>query len=712
MKKRIFALLLAFVLALTLAPVTASAAIPFAPGVTIIVGGEYELYTQSGNTGDVTISTTDPVTIEGAGQTLIGSVVCIAGANITLKNIVVAPAAKAHNVSGSGEKGNDAVLCIGAGTLTLINCTIAGGAGGSASGTNNNGGDGGDGVRCPTGKLTLYATSGTTITGGAGGASAASGGGYGGGAVVLDEGEISANGAVFTAGAGGVGQTINSSGRGGVAIYAKDETSMIMTDCAVTGGTGNTGEDGIYFNDDGSLTATRCAFAGGTATASDATGKGGTAVAFALATNPFIIATNSSFAGGNGAATGGDGFRYLDNDTPLPVTSSGCTFSGGNGGAGGQGMNVEDESIVFKRIVDTSFSGGSSLAAAVGGTALYGGKSITMEITHGNIVATGGNGENGLHGRTGIFADAAFTFNGNGTLIATGGDAADGTAGNGGYGLVSRRIYLNGPGFVVLRGGQNGTGGGARAPFDGEAPIEITGGSLWNARGMDPATWADGIRVNGRYLVHTTIAGGAGQTAVFTDGGNAYSALLDSTGQAWPWLPDGDYAVTLLSGAQLVSTPATFTVAGAHRSYANAMAQSAMDGYDSPSLGLTPQSSSYSGLGAFTFTSNGSFSRFASFSANGATLTNGVDYAVERIGGGTRITMTEADMRALSGQVNFRAVFTEGAAGCKVLVNGVAIPSNQVVNPPKTGDASGGYLFLSISAVILALAVSRRKKRS
>lgn len=137
------------------------------------------------------------------------------------------------------------------------------------------------------------------------------------------------------------------------------------------------------------------------------------------------------------------------------------------------------------------------------------------------------------------------------------------------------------------------------------------------------------------------------------------------------------------------------------------IAASPGDDYDPPALTLTPQSSTYGGHGAFTFTGSGLFGRLTSFSANGVALANGTDYTVESYLGGTRITMTEAAMRALAGQVDFRAVSTNGTAGCTVWVTIAEIP-------PQTGDAvsSIGLLMIGAGCLACAAVACRRRKRT
>ncbi len=314
-----------------------------------------------------------------------------------------------------------------------------------------------------------------------------------------------------------------------------------------------------------------------------------------------------------------------------------------------------------------SVIGGTGIGGSSDPQGGYGINGGAITINSGTIIASGGRFGAGIGGGYNASAGTV-TING-GTVTATG------YAGSAGLGGFNSNSYKGGT--IAINGGTVTATAGIGSPGIGYVDsLNITGGTVTAIGDNASALVSDSIQLPAAYLWwHNT-------TAIDPGGeGNAFpgTAFID------------DYTYQFVKFVAV--TPPS-------------------DDYDPPAPTLTPQSSTYPGFGGFAFTSNGSFSRFSSFSANGATLTKGVDYAVERMSGGTRITMTEAAMRALSGQVNFLAVFTEGAAGCKVLVNGIATPPNQVVDPPKTGDASGGYFFLGISAVIVALVVSRRKKRS
>ena len=374
--------------------------------------------------------------------------------NITGK--LIADASWLHgSYTGIGPSGGSVAckLTINGGTVKATGGTGSAGIGGNR---NRNGG-------------TITITGGTvTANGGADGAGI--GGGYkgDGGEITISGGTVTAKGGQYGAGIGGGARATGSTtgGNGGTITISGGKVTATSSSHGAGIGGGSDGSGGaITISDNADITAT-----GGEYGAGIGGGKGGTGGEITISGGT-VKATGTSAAGIGGGSGGNGGTIKISGSADVTATGSG-TYGGAGigGGKGGTGGEITISGGTVKA------TGGINCAGIGGGNGTYGsgGSGGTIKISAGTVTATGGSdyGGAGIGGGT---AGSSGTITISGGTVTANGTGSTGSAGigggGGGYGDeggAAETITISG-GTVTANGSNGAAGIGGGKGYNGNA---------------------------------------------------------------------------------------------------------------------------------------------------------------------------------------------------------------------------------------------------
>ncbi|MDL2253005.1 hypothetical protein LJC49_02915 [Ruminococcaceae bacterium OttesenSCG-928-I18] len=359
-------------------------------------------------------------------------------------------------------------------------------------------------IQTTGGSLTIDGTGSLAVQGGDGGAGI--GGGYreDGGTITINSGNITARGGIYAAAIGGGDQ----SGGGTITINGGTITGEGRGMAAVIGGGWN-GDGGTITIDGGTLTV-----------------------------------TSASQGAGIGGGSGGNGGNIIINGGTVTATgnNSGAGIGGGGSGNGGN-ITITGGTVIAASTTDGDNAGG----AAIGGGAIGSGGVIC--ISGGNVTAMAGGlrgagigggcaGSGGSITITGGIVTAGITISeSRGAAVGGGGKQDSGDALPAGAGAD---FLLSGGVLIIVNGsrigsGQNASGGDGAAA----GTTTISGGNLST---VNPGNIQGGVldgSNNAAYCVEVQgIAFGAHEAVSYTFDGVNYTAITDSNGKLYMYLPE------------------------------------------------------------------------------------------------------------------------------------------------------------------------------
>ncbi len=598
--------------------------------------------------------------------------------------LTVAGGTGADNSGGDDGAGGAATVNVGSLILAgdtggLSTYQVAGGNGGTASGTSGNGGAGGDAIFTSSGPVSVYYT-GLNLTGGTGGDSAGGVGGSGGSAALMTGGPLTVDSGLVSVGGGTGGSSHGGDGGNGGNASVSLGSGLILVDSYTFSGLyvagGNSGSN-IWLNGHG---------AGGAA------GSAVLSVSGAVSMDTSFLAVTGGDAGygyaleGAAGGNGGGASVFLGSlSAASSAEAAQVSVAGGGGGTdyyqGGGGNGGTADLSVTGAVSDDSEA--VNVSGGAGGYSYYanggnGGDALVsigsdLNVTGNNYAAAftvaGGKSGGNFQGNSGAGGDADLWVSGavsvDSSLVSVGGGlgkfSAQGDGDNGGNAWVttgSDLSVLDGSNIIVAGGsaqtdypwvnsgskGTGGSGGWASLAVDGAVSLDssllnVAGGTGADSYGNNAGNGGNALASIGTGLVVTADKSSSGLIVAGGNGGNSYGWYAAGTGGA------GGSAFLAVNGSVSVDSSAVSVIGGTGGNGSSAGGGSIGNGGNGGSAGVSigtvltlGDSSSLvlaGGIGGNSDTYNGGNGGIVSLTASGLTLGAGSALSMVAGTGGT-----------------------------------------------------------------------------